>query len=88
MENQTCQNCEHFRQHYGVDGTRIFRLYCGHCVLPRIKNKKPDHIACGQFVQKENREQDFVSKAYLSKTLLDWIRQLELFPEIQEEESV
>ena len=85
-ENQTCQKCEHFRRHYGVDGTRIFRLHCGHCVLPRMKNKKPDQAACEKFVQKENKEKDFVSKEYLSKTLLDWFRQLELLPEIQEED--
>ena len=88
MENQTCRNCEHFRQHYGLDGERIFRLHCGHCVLPRMKNNKPDQIACEKFVQKENKEKDIVSKEYLSKSLLDWIRQLELLPEIQEEESV
>ena len=56
--------------------------------MPRIKNKKPDQIACEKFVQKENKEKDIVSKEYLSKSLLDWIRQLELLPEIQEEESV
>ena len=88
MENQIWRNCEHFRQHYGLDGERIFRLHCGHCVLPRIKNKKPDQIACEKFVQKENKEKDIVSKEYQSKSLLDWIRQLELLPEIQEEESV
>lgn len=88
MENQTCQNCKHFRQHYGLNEGKIFRLHCGHCVLPRMKNKKPEQKACEKFVQKENKEKDFVSKEYLSKTLLDWIRQLEILPEIQEEDSV
>ena len=87
MNSQTCQNCKHFRQHYGLEETRIFRVYCGHCVLPRIKNKKPDQKACEKFAQKENKEKDFVSKEYLSKFLLDWVRQLELLPEIKEENT-
>ncbi len=87
MEYQTCQNCKHFRQHYGLEETRIFRVYCGHCVLSRIKNKKPDQKACEKFAQKENKEKDFVSKEYLSKFLLDWVRQLELLPEIKEENT-
>ena len=88
MENQTCQNCKHFHQHYGLDGERIFRLQCGHCVLPRMKNKKPEQKACAEFEQGENKEKGFVSREYLSKTLLDWIRQLEILPEIQEEDGV
>ena len=85
MENQTCQNCKHFYQHYGLNGTKIFRLQCGHCGLPRLRIKKPYQKACAEFVQGENKEKEFVSKEYLSKALLDWIRQLELLPEIQEE---
>ena len=85
MENQVCKNCKHFRQHYGLNEKRIFRLECGHCTLPRLKTTKPHRKACPEFVQRENKENEFVSKEYLSKTLLDWIRQLELLPEIQEE---
>ena len=85
MENQTCQNCKHFCQHYGLDERGFFRVHCGHCTHCRIKTKKPHQKACPEFVQTENKEAEFVSKRYLSKTLLDWIRQLELLPEIQEE---
>lgn len=88
MENQTCRNCKHFRQHYGLDGERIFRLHCGHCVYPHLKNRKPYQKACADFTQGENKEKEFVSKAYLSHSLFEWIRQLELLPEIQEEESM
>ena len=88
MENQTCQNCKYFYQHYGLDGTKIFRLHCGHCGKPRLRIKKPHQAACAEFEQGENTEKKFVSKEYLSKSLLDWIRQLELLPEIQEEEDV
>ena len=87
MENQICQNCKYFRQHYGLDGTKIFRLHCGHCVLSHLRTKKPYQKACAEFVQGENKEKEFVSKEYLSKFLLDWIQQLELMPEIREEDG-
>ena len=86
MENQTCQNCKFFYQHYGLDGKKIFRLQCGHCAHPHLRNRKPCQKACVEFVQGENKEKEFVSKEYLSKTLFEWIKQLELFPEILEEE--
>ncbi|MBQ3000501.1 MAG: hypothetical protein IJD63_01995 [Oscillospiraceae bacterium] len=87
MENQICRKCKYFRQHYGLDGTKIFRLHCGHCVLPKMRVKKPDQKACARFVQGDDPEKKFVSKKYLSKTLLDWIRQLEFLPEIQDENA-
>ena len=86
MDNQTCQSCKHFRQHYGLDGTKIFRLHCGHCVYPHLRNRKPYQKACANFAQGEIKEKEFVSKEYLSKFLLDWIRQLELLPEIREKD--
>ena len=88
MENQTYRNCKHFHQHYGLDGERIFRMQCGHCGQHRLRIKKPYQAACTDFEQGEDKEKEFVSKAYLSRTLLDWIRQLELLPEIQEDDSI
>ena len=85
MENQICQNCKYFRQHYGLDGKKIFRLHCGHCTQPHLRNRKPYQKACAEFIQGENREKEFASKEYISKALLEWIKQLELLPEIQEE---
>ena len=60
MENQICRNCKYFRQHYGMDGKRIFRLECGHCMLPRLKTTKSHRKACLEFVQGENKEKEFV----------------------------
>ena len=86
MENQTCKNCKHFHQHYGLDDKGFFRLYCGHCAHPHLRNRKPEQKACPEFVPGESEEKKFVSKQYLSKSLLDWVRQLELLPEIAEED--
>ena len=86
MENQTCKNCKYFRQHYGLGDKGFFRLHCGHCAHPHLRNRKPEQKACAEFIPGESKEKKFVSKQYLSKSLLDWVRQLELLPEIREEE--
>ena len=57
MKEQTCAECQHFRQHYGFDGQQYEWLNCGHCVFPRIKKRLPDTRACEQFLKKANREQ-------------------------------
>ena len=63
MENQTCQNCKFFYQHYGLDGKKIFRLQCGHCAHPHLRNRKPCQKACVEFVQGENKEKELISMA-------------------------
>ena len=85
MDNQTCQNCRYFYQHYGLDNKGFFRLHCGHCAHPHLRNRKPYQKACAEFAQGESKENAFVSKTYLSKAILEWITQLELLPEIREE---
>lgn len=34
---EACANCEHFVMHYRKDG---YPLYGGHCVYPRVKDRK------------------------------------------------
>ena len=53
MEEKYCEDCKYFRQHYITDGTRYDYVYCGHCVYPRLKTRKPDTPACFYFVQRE-----------------------------------
>ena len=44
---KTCGNCIHFLQHYIKDDDGSFGITnCGHCVTPRIKDRKPDSKAC------------------------------------------
>ena len=53
----TCSDCKHFIQHYGrrndieaaASGLRFYKLNCGHCTYPRIKNRSPETIACNYF---------------------------------------
>ena len=83
MDNNTCKNCEYFRQHYSLDKRKIFRVFCGHCVFGRVKRKRP-YNSCENFVQRESEEDIFVSKEYLSKDLLEYMMRLELFPGVEE----
>lgn len=81
MISLTCKECAHFRQHYGLDGEKIFRMYCGHCTHGRKPMRKPDRIACDNF-EPAHKENTFVTKEYLSKELLRYILKMELLPDI------
>ena len=83
MKNR-CDNCIHYRQHYSLDEKRLFKVYCGHCVLNVRTKKRPDAIACEKFVHTPPNESPFVSKEYLSKALLNYMMGLELLPAIEE----
>ena len=86
MEERYCSNCQYFLQHYTLDESRIFRVYCGHCTLNRTKRRRPDAKACDGFIPGLPKESFFVSKEYLSKELLQYVLGLELLPEIEEKE--
>ena len=51
------------------------------------KTKRPDQKACVHFEQGRDVTKQFVSKAYLSKRLLDKVLQMELLPEIVDNEA-
>jgi len=56
MEEYTCENCTHFRQHYiHFWEQRYDAIPCGHCVYPRLKYRRPDTLACVYF--REKREE-------------------------------
>lgn len=81
MEQKICGQCRHFRRHYILDEQTCKAVYCGHCVFPRLKNRKPDTPACGHFVEGEQKLP--VSKHFLTMELLRWIESLEFPPEIR-----
>lgn len=89
MEDKKSKTCAYFRQHYGLDGERLFSLYCGHCAKAkgqaRKKGKKPDSTACEQYEQAPPATEAFVSREYLSKALLHYVLRLPLLPEIEQE---
>lgn len=38
---ERCGSCEYFYRHYGRSGRgRYAPLWCGHCVHPRLKNRR------------------------------------------------
>lgn len=84
MEKKFCKNCLYFHQHYALDKQKIFRVYCGHCTLRNPKRKRPDTIACDNYVPTPPDECAFVSKEYLSKELLQYLLHLELLPKIED----
>ena len=82
MDNNCCKNCGHYHQHYALNEKRIFRVYCGHCAMARIKKRLPDTPACEHFVPASADEDAFATKEYLSKVLLEYMLKLELLPQI------
>ena len=50
-----CGNCKHFRQHYTLwpeyhEG--YYPLNCGHCVKPRVKQRRPGNEGCVYWIHK------------------------------------
>ena len=88
MDKQLCGNCVHFHQHYVLDAKRIFRIRYGHCSFSRVKKRKPDDNACDHYVYAPPDQDAFVTKEFLSKTLLAYFLRLELLPEIQEDNHI
>lgn len=84
MDKKICKNCVHFRQHYALDQQKIFRVYCGHCALQRVRKRQPDAIACESFSYAPPDENAFAAKEYLSKELLQNLFSLELLPKIED----
>ncbi len=82
MDNNFCNTCAHYRQHYTFDHRKIFRVYCGHCTYPKVKTKRPDSTACDHYLLSESAEKSFATREYLSKVLLEYMLGLELLPEI------
>ena len=84
MEKTTCGTCAYFHQHYGISEGKIFRLHCGHCAYPRMRNKRPTANACEHYVFAQPDEDTFVSKQYLTKELLQHLLNMELLPPIED----
>ena len=85
MEEKFCKDCKHFCQHYRLDERGLVRVFCGHCMLMRHKSKKSYQKICEDFEPGEDQEGSFVQKQYLTKSLLAWVLNMELLPEIRQE---
>ena len=85
MKNKICGNCSQYRQHYVLDENGLSIVYCGHCVQKGAKRKNPDAAACENYSPAPSSKRAFVTKAYLSKALLQYVLRLDLLPKIKEE---
>jgi len=84
MNQNTCNTCVHYRQHYAFDQRKIFRVYCGHCTYLKTKKKRPDSKVCENYMPSDPDENAFVTREYLSKELIEYVLKLELLPEIHD----
>ena len=85
MQEKTCKDCKYFVQHYALGEDRFFRVFAGHCMFARPKNKQSYTKSCENFEPGVMDDARFVSKKYLSKALLNYILSMELLSEIQEQ---
>lgn len=85
MAKETCSDCTYFRQHYTFDQKRIFRVYCGHCTFLSPKKKHPDTRACPNYSAAPANREVFATKEYLTKELIQYVINLDLLPEIQDD---
>lgn len=80
MEQQRCGQCQYYIPHYILtEEGKLVRIYCGHCVNGRPKNKKPNRKSCEEF--REGTNEPYVTKQYLRIALLKKILEMELLPE-------
>ena len=87
MNDQTCRDCQYFRQHYTLSDGKLYRVFCGHCTFGKVRTRRPFNKVCQNFAQGLKDTDAYVSKAHLSKKLLEYVLNLELLPEIIEELS-
>ena len=80
MEGKNCKDCRFYLQHYILSENRLIQVYCGHCTNKTPKTKRPDRKACEHFQQGIKETEQFASKEYLSKKLLDKVLSMELLP--------
>lgn len=84
MTEKTCQSCHHFIQHYGIFDGIVRKIYCGHCTHPKHQSKRPDRKACADYAADPSQTGTLVTKRFLTKELLTYVLNLDLWPDDQE----
>lgn len=84
MEKNTCGGCAYYYQHYAFNKRKIFRVNCGHCVMPKTRTRRPYTVACDNFIPAPPDEDAFATKEYLSKELLQYVLNLQMLPKIED----
>lgn len=85
MEEKQCKSCEYYIQHLALGRRKLYCVNCGHCTFAKAKGKKPDTKACEHYIQGASPVDAFATKEYLSKELLQYVLNLDLLPEIEDE---
>ena len=86
MNENICQNCIYFRQHYVLDSQSAMKAECGHCVFPRIKRRRPGQVACAHFTGRTEEPKLPDRKGivhFLTTELMQYILGFDLPPEIK-----
>jgi len=48
-----CKDCKYFVQHYIKFGRKFTETNYGHCIYPRMKNRKMMQVICEHFTQRK-----------------------------------
>lgn len=57
-EEKTCETCRHFCRHYIRWGGNKYRpMDQGHCMEPRVKDRKTQTPACQRYSKKRGKEE-------------------------------
>lgn len=80
--NSQCKDCKHFMQHYVFSDGAFHWAYCGHCIQPKLRSKKPDSKICDHFETKSCDDEPNMTKKYLTKRLLEYFLSLVLPPQL------
>ena len=83
MNKKTCKTCAHFHQHYSLKDGRITRVFCGHCIYPKVKTKRPFSTACENYTYGPADEDAFASKKFLTKEMIRHLYEMEFLPQIE-----
>ena len=84
MSKPTCKTCLYFHQHYTLKGGKLLRIFCGHCIFPKVKHKDPHTQACDHYTPGDADENAFASKKYLTKEMIRQLFEMEFLPQIDD----
>ena len=83
MDKQTCQTCVHFHQHYSLKNGKVTRVFCGHCIFPKVKSTRPYTKACENYALGSSDIDAFADRQYLTKEMIRHLFELEFLPSIE-----
>ena len=80
MNDTNCKHCKNYIQHYIFSEGKFRPLFYGHCTETRKRANLNGKI-CQKFIPAEPSINQFVTKEYLTKTLLHRVLEMDLWEE-------